>query len=204
MLFSSIIHAGEVGAVESAPIGGGAVTVIAPGINPEALTIDEANVYWTDRGEETYYPPYYEEEAGIYAAPLTGTADGGAAAPTLLASSSLPVAIAIDSSYVYWTNINYSRTGGAILRVPKAGGTAATLVSGSILPSGLAVDGTSIYWVDDIAGGPMKAPKSGGAAVTLATGYPGTLIGIDATSLYWTVATRTTPQTGAVMQITPK
>ena len=83
-------------------------------------------------------------------------------APTVLGTGQSPVAIAIDSAYVYWANVSYSNPfGGSIVKVPIGGGNATTLIA-NIDPGPIAVDSKYVYWAGSngaTAAGVFRTPK---------------------------------------------
>jgi hypothetical protein len=104
--------------------------------------------------------------------------------------------VAVDSSYVYWTDevggIDAGPTNtGIVLRMPIGGGAITTIATAQNIPLSLMADATSVYWVDqgDITmadGMVMKAPLAGGSAVTLATGQDTIFdLAIDGANVYW-------------------
>jgi hypothetical protein len=124
--------------------------------DPLDLTVDEANVYWTDATD------------GI----INRIPKAGGAVTPIASGQARPVRIATDSTHVYWTNL----LGGAVMRVPKAGG-AATVVSSAVQPLDIVLAGDSVYWIENpgaVPGGDShpfelhKAPKSGGPSTSLA------------------------------------
>jgi hypothetical protein len=143
--------------------------------------------------------------AGSGAAPVAVPVAGPAGASTgpglvTLASGQVcPWGMAIDATNVYWTTCG-DPTGGAVMKVPKAGGQPMALATGDRL-SGIAVDGTNVYWIagseDASTGAVMKVPVNGGLATTL-TPRPGppAHIAVDDTSVYWTEMME-----GAVMKV---
>jgi hypothetical protein len=185
-----------IGAIVSAPLGGGTPSTLASGFpwaDPSAKTADAQYVYvlFPDVGE-------------IERVPL----DGGS--PSVLVSPTVPGHrnnlvgwfLANDGRALYWSmsELLAGMAGtSAILSVPLDGGSVVTLAADKSGKMDIATDGTSVYWT---TGGPdgsvVKVPVGGGAPVTLATGQPGTWgIAVDATSVYWASA-------GGVMKLTPK
>ena len=94
------------------------------------------------------------------AAPLDMHVSG----PTTLASSStLTACLAVDGSFVYWSDGTP-----AIMKVAIGGGAPSVVVAGGDKSTCVAVDGSGVYYFD--AGSVMKAPLAGGSAAPLATG----------------------------------
>jgi hypothetical protein len=116
--------------------------------------------------------------------------DGGA--PTAYAAPN-PWAVAVDDTYVYWTDQRPAgNDGGAgrgmVRRMPKGGGAAETLAE-SNAPLDLAVDGTNVYWLGDRVS-ILSIPKDAtDASATTVIAFDGGLlngIALDATHVYWT------------------
>jgi hypothetical protein len=59
-------------------------------------------------------------------------------------SSIVPVNLALDDTYVYWTDPSPA---GTVMRVPKTGGTPSVIARGTS-PLAIAVDATAVYWSD--------------------------------------------------------
>jgi hypothetical protein len=85
-------------------------------------------------------------------------------APTTLGpAQTLTNCLAVDASFVYWSD-----AGPAIMKVPVAGGTPTQVVAGGDKNACVAVDGSGVYYFD--ADKVMKAPLTGGGAAPLASG----------------------------------
>jgi hypothetical protein len=112
--------------VETAPLDGGAVTILTPNEGTFGIAVNSAGVYWTEISS-----------GAVMMAPR----DGGAPVP-LYSVQSQPLAIVADATRVYWVD----NVGGRVMTVPAAGGTATILASGQTSPWGIAVDDTSVYW----------------------------------------------------------
>ena len=109
-----------------------------------------------------------------------------ACAPTVIANlggSAGTQNLAVDSSYVYWSNYNDGR----VMRAPLGGGAPSTLASGPANgPRGIAVDGAAVYWADQATGTISRMPLAGGTPTVLATGQASPYgVAVDGTSVYW-------------------
>jgi hypothetical protein len=81
-----------------------------------------------------------------------------------------PYDIAVDGSYVYWTE----QLGGAVMRVQKGGGTP-QLVGAASQPLHLVLDSDYVYWNDN--GGVERAAKAGGGTMLVAAPV-GSIVGV--------------------------
>lgn len=108
---------------------------------------------------------------------------------TLASGQSVPSVLAIDDSFVYWTN---QIDNGALMRIAKKGGTPEVVATGALPPGGVAVDATSIYWSEFGSGGSVwKLDKSGvgdgGTPIALANGQATSgSVALDSDHVYWT------------------
>ena len=113
--------------------------------------------------------------------------ESGSSQPVAIATGqSLALALAIDSSNLYWSMGDEFSS--AVVKMPLAGGTPTTLAS----PGGevLAIDATNAYFVGPATSSPgpnplMSVPLAGGTAVTLAAVQGPTGIASDGTWVYW-------------------
>jgi hypothetical protein len=120
--------------VSSVPIGGGAVTKLAPGLQgPQGIAVDDQNVYWANGGTNGTDGTVMKEPLG-----------GGAI--TVLASGQCSASeVAADGTNVYWVNLGCpGGPGSTVMSVPRNGGTPVVLATGS--PLRLKVGATSVYW----------------------------------------------------------
>ena len=108
--------------------------------------------------------------------------NAGLCEPTKLAQGqTLPSAIAVDASRVYWL------TSSAVMAIDKGRpGAAPETLAANTSPSALAVDSSSVYWTDQVAGTVNQVPRLGGIPSTLATNQatPGPIAVVGA-DLYW-------------------
>jgi hypothetical protein len=75
--------------------------------------------------------------------------------PVALAPGSNVLHVAVDPTYVYWTDY----AADTVSKVGLGGGTTTHLASGQSGANGLGADATSIYWTDDHGGNVMKLVK---------------------------------------------
>jgi hypothetical protein len=139
--------------IQSAPLDGGAVTVVPQSENVTgAAALDGTYVYWATSTFSDGSPNVLLSSSIFRALLIGGT-------PTLVASSAWGVgSIAADANAIYWTAFNEmaGQEGGAILYVPLSGalpGVPATLVGGLLCPQSIAVDADAVYFYDDCRGG---------------------------------------------------
>lgn len=141
-------------------------TALATGLNlPQAMAVDSANVYWTEKGSGT----------------VKKVSLSGGAITTLATSTNGPYSIATDSTNVYWADNS------AIKKIGKNGGAITTLVAGLAPPIHIAVDATSVYFKSGANCRLEKVGINGGAVTTVdaSLGDVNALV-VDATSVYWT------------------
>jgi hypothetical protein len=92
----------------------------------------------------------------------------GCVEPNILATVTSPYAIALDSTYVYWTTLAATST---VQRAPIATGPVETIVSGEKNAGDLAVAGANVFWsLNDANPGHLaQASVTGGSRIELAT-----------------------------------
>jgi hypothetical protein len=169
---------------------GGNPTVLASKVDPTAIALDAANIYWPNGSDGT-----------VMKCGKGGCGDK----PAVIASGpSNPAGIAVDAHNVYWT----TWTPGTVQEcsLGGCGGVPTTLAAVSSMspatPTSIAVDATNVYWtLDQNAGGDdliLRCPIAGclGLPTTLASkqSAPGDLfpggLAVDEENVYWTNATQ--------------
>ncbi|HEY1696237.1 MAG TPA: hypothetical protein VGG39_28920 [Polyangiaceae bacterium] len=98
---------------------------------PTGIAVSAAGVFFINSG-------FSGSCAAVAKIPLGFQAGGD---PTLLATGTVPAAMTIDATDVYWTDSQV----GTVLKVSQTGGTPTTLGTGLGSPSAIAVDTTSVY-----------------------------------------------------------
>ncbi|HTG00484.1 MAG TPA: hypothetical protein VK654_07860, partial [Nitrospirota bacterium] len=135
--------------------------------NPNSITLDSTNIYWTD------------DNGGVNKIGITG------GAITTLATGTYPSHIAIDSSNVYWNDR------GSIFKIGKNGGSIASLVSNTSITASvfnLTTDVANVYWADGLS--IFKTELNSGTTTTFgvtttSNGFSTIGLAIDTASLYW-------------------
>jgi hypothetical protein len=126
---------GNAHGILSVPIGGGSMpTTIASGIGLYGafpIALDATDVY------------FVANTGKANGSSVQKVARAGGSPPVTLASGLAgPVALAVDSSAVYWAD----GTANEVLSVPLGGGPVTTLATSKQQPQAIAVDSTSVYW----------------------------------------------------------
>ncbi len=144
----------------------------AAGKTPFSVATDATNVYWTER-----------DALGRVMVKAKASAQADAATE-LAIDQAEPSYLALDSTFVYWSNTS----GGIIQRVPKSGGTIETVANSLGAPTALALDDTRVYWINSGTGQIMRADKVGTGLQQLAgaQGVPSD-IALSADTVFWAV-----------------
>jgi hypothetical protein len=201
---------GSDGAIMRAPIGGGrAAVAIYTGLSlPQGVVTDGTNVYWVEWG--TFDADGRAVNDGSV---WQGSVDGTATRIQLAENQPAPSGIAIDASWVYWTNLGPlgglnlpAPNSGSIMMAPIGGGTLTTIADSQAVPVCIIVSGSRIYWSQYGLSAPgliMTAPTGGGAVTPLVAGlYDPAAIAIWGDTIYWTDA-NSSPDSGYIMSLSP-
>jgi len=144
-------------ALYSAPVQGGVVSRLATSADRVGrLALDEGALYWVAAHTSPSRPGSIHRMQNRVDTIL---ADGREANS----------GIAVDSTYVYFTEASFNGAYKAITRVPKMGGIAAKIVDTSMEALAVRVDSRNLYY-REWTGGVWAAPKDGGTARLLSTG----------------------------------
>ncbi len=156
--------------VLKAPLAGGAATYLAKDIDqPEMLRLDAKNVYWPSPNS-------------VYGAPLTG----GAPVPLAQEMLTTPNRIAIDGTYIYWSE-SPEFGGDSVKRTALAGGGEIQTLAMNLSPvEDLEIDDTNVYILSDAD--LLKFPLAGGDAVPVVVAL-GTSFVLDGDQVYATNGT---------------
>jgi hypothetical protein len=132
----------------------GATPIIAvDSSNVDDLVTDGTRLYWIAGGNVVSTPL-------LGANPDAGP-DGGVVTTLCSAGSQPPGYLAVDGTYVYWTDYGPLGTAneGTVKKVSVTGGTPIPLATGLVNPLGIAVDDQLVYWTSNTAGTVKAVPK---------------------------------------------
>jgi hypothetical protein len=156
---------------------------------PSIALSSGSNLTWSVRGINA------TGDGAFANASITVSGGGGSGLVSLASGENNPIAVAVDSTSVYWTDSN------GIKKAAIGGGSATTLATSS--GYNLAVDATNVYWTT-AGGAVMKVGIGGGSATTLvSSGGQGNTFGIaiDSTYVYWTAQSAGPPNSGTVCRV---
>jgi len=177
--YAYVAPADEGGNVMRVPLDGGPATLLASSPSPNSLTIDGANVYWTDDDPDG---------GSVLSIPTHG-----GAVTTLAGNLPAPGPIAVLGGTVYWANLGASGQpcdagcAPSVASVATAGGAVSTLYTAPAqsFPDGIVAHGASVY-LSTSDGRIVDIPDDGGASKLLryeVTSNQG--IAADDTYVYW-------------------
>jgi hypothetical protein len=218
------------GSVHRAPFDGGASTTLVNGSEnaPQFILVNSSNLFWDNHGSNeirrsgldgTGLATIADGDAGMVMVPLQMAIDAsyiywadrgtgairraplvGATGIATLSMGTDPVAVAVNSTTVFWANYN---SPGTIQSALKSGGTAATVATCGRGPNSIAADDNYVFWVDlgqpagvgvdaggmppDPNGAVRAAPVGGtsGCGIILAESTNPQYVAIDNNCVYW-------------------
>jgi hypothetical protein len=140
----------------------------------------------------------------------------GACQQTVVEAAYQPVGLAVDSTNIYWTDVNTNGTytypsqyvtqtpqySGVIMEAPIGGGTPLMLAWDMVAPEGITVDATSVYWTNVGSGQIMKTTIGKQMVPTnlYTDTSPPHAIAVNATNVFWNCedgTVKTVPLAGA-------
>jgi hypothetical protein len=131
---------------------------------PQALALDETNVYWSNTKTHT-----------IESCPLAGC---GSAGPRQLVTGEGPVALAVSGPDLFWA-------GAGIRTCAISECTPGTFTAADEQPAAIAVDDAGVYWVDTATDTIRGCSKSASCApATVGTTDAPTALALDAAHVY--------------------
>jgi hypothetical protein len=169
------------------------VDLVTDATQLERFTIDLHNVYWTEQATKIRSVPKSGgatiDVAAFFGHPTAIAVsadyvyavmpDSGqivmvsrpSGTPFLLSGQSVPLAIAVDETHVYWLNQGASGTrSGQLVRAPHGDLTSATVFLSNLdAPSTLTVTDDDVFWASPNA--IMKVTKTGGSPEPIAGGF---------------------------------
>jgi len=147
------------------------------------VATDATSVYWASENGGVYHAAFNDPVCN----------EGTITAPACKAygSASSPYGVAVDDSFVYWTE----PSSGTVKKAPKAGGQSSFIATNQDLPQAIAVLDTFVYWgnastTGATAGTIRRAPQAAATCVGVACEHvadvaaPDSIIAAD-DGLYW-------------------
>lgn len=203
----------DTGVARRAPIGGGEVMDLAPAPAARELFVGTDQVWWTGEPDDLWRAPVgglpqgmqpdllssnalpnglaVDAESLYWVNRLDGAikkADHSFGGQMVLATGDIPWDIAVDDSFVYWTEQGSGVGAGAVRKASKVDGSGAVLLAADATgPRGLAIDATHLYWANKDEGAIKSVPLDGGPVTVLAAGQgQPSNVAVDADFVYWT------------------
>jgi hypothetical protein len=117
------------------------------------ITILTSFPEWWSGKDNDYIPSMVMDSEYIYFVHILGgfvrkVPLTGGDVVTLAQGLSYPNSIAIDSNYIYWSELGFHSAGGSIKRMPKEGGAITTLIDGLGEVGGIVLDNDYVYWTE--------------------------------------------------------
>ena len=106
------------------------------------VAADATTVYWASENGGVYHAAFND--------PLCNEGTLTATSCKSYGSATSPYGVAVDDSFVYWTE----PSSGTVKKAPKAGGQSSFVATNQDLPQAIAVLGTFVYWGNASTTGP--------------------------------------------------
>jgi hypothetical protein len=151
--------------------GSSCIITLATSARPYAITIDSANVYWTDTTSKSVMQVAIT--GGSVVTLATAAANG----------LQLPISVTVGDSSVYWADPGT----GDIQRAPIGGGAVVSVAHGSY-PSSVAFANDTVFFTDSTVGSINGIATAAGSSqfVIVAGETNAQQIAADSANLYWT------------------
>jgi hypothetical protein len=167
------------GAIFSAPLGGGPPATVLSPLLASSMAIDASHVYWLAEGTGG-------------GGSISSTPKGGGASTVVVGDPKTPSRFRVYGSSLYWTSGFDANGAVSTAGVASVRGSPTPLVSGQVDPSAIAVDASGLYFATGKVNGLglasptlRRAPLAGGNATPIAADPLAFDIALGPAAVYW-------------------